>query len=60
MTPNCHRVISGGRNLFYDPKGHGDLFRQFDLAHDPNRLLLVAVTYIMTTKVAVTFSVGLT
>ena len=63
MTPKGHRVIRGRRDLLYDPKGHGDLCGRFDLVYDLKRSrgsLEVAVTYIMTSKVTVTFVVGLT
>ena len=29
--------MRGRRDLLYDPKGHGDLCGQFDLAYDPKR-----------------------
>ena len=31
MTTKGHGVISGRRDLLYDPKVHGDLCGQFDL-----------------------------
>ena len=48
---------------FMTSKGHGDLCGRFDLVDDPKRSrshLEVAMTYFMTTKVTVTFVVGLT
>ena len=54
--------MKGRRDLLYDPKGHGDLCGRFYLVYDPkrSRSLEVAMTYIMTPKVTVTFVVGLT
>ena len=63
MTQKGHRVIRGRRDLLYDPKGYGDLCGRFDLVYDPKKVtgsLEVAVTYIMTPKVTVTFVVDLT
>ena len=63
MTPKGNRVIRGRRDLLYDPKGHGDLCGLVWPSLWPLKvkgLLEVAVTYFMTTKVTVTFVVGLT
>ena len=63
MTPKCHGVIRGRRDLLYDPKVHGHLFDRFDLVYDPKRSrgpLEVAVTYFMTPKFTVIVVVGLT
>ena len=63
MTPNGHGVIRFRHNLLYDPKGHGDLCGRFDMVLWPQKVtgsLEVAMTYIMTPKVTVTFVVGLT
>ena len=62
MTPEGHKVITGRRDLLYDPKGHGDLCGQFDLVwpQKVTRSLQVAVTYFMTPKDTVTFVVSLT
>ena len=38
MTPKCHGVKKGRRDLIYDPKGHGDLCGQFVLIYDLRRL----------------------
>ena len=35
MTQKHHRVIRGRRELYYDPKGNGELCGRFDLAYDP-------------------------
>ena len=62
MTPKGHRVIRGRRDLLYDPVGHVDLCGRFDLVW-PQKVkgsFEVAVTYLMTPKVTVTFVVGLT
>ena len=37
MTPKCHGVIRGRRDLLYDPKGQGELCDQFDLVYDLKR-----------------------
>ena len=61
MTPKDHGVIRGRRDLLYDPKGPSDLCGRFDLV--PQKVtgsLEVGLTYFMTTKVTVTFVVGLT
>ena len=63
MTPKGHRVIRGRCGLNFDPKGHGDICGRFDLVYDPKKVtvsLEVAVTYLLTQKVTVTFVVGLT
>ena len=65
MTPKSHMVLRGRRDLLYDPKGHGEVCGRFDLLYDPNGhgvmgSLELAVTYLMTLKVTVTFVVGMT
>ena len=35
MTPKCHGVIRGRRDILYDPKDHFDL--DLDLGYDPKR-----------------------
>ena len=37
MTPKVHGVITGRRDLLYDPKGLGDLCGLLDLVYDPKR-----------------------
>ena len=37
MTAKGHGVITGRRDLLYDPKGHGDLCGRFDLVHYSKR-----------------------
>ena len=37
MTPKCHKVIKGRRDLPYDPKGHNDHCGRFDVVYDPKR-----------------------
>ena len=37
MTLKGNGVNRDRRDLLYDPKGHGDLCGQFDLAYDPKR-----------------------
>ena len=54
MTQKGHGVIRGRRDLLFDPKGQSDLCGRFDLVYD------LPVTYFITQKVTVTFSVGLT
>ena len=63
MTPKSHGVITGRRDLFYDPKGHSDLCGRSDQVFYPKMVmgsLEVNVTYFLTQKVTVTFVVGLT
>ena len=62
MTPKVLGVISGRRDLQYDPKGHGDLCGQFDLVYDPKRSrghFEVNLTYFVTQKVNLTFDLDL-
>ena len=63
MTPKGQVVIRGRRDLLHDPKGHSNLCGRFDRIYDPKKVtgsLEVAMTYLMTPKVTVTFVVGLT
>ena len=62
MTPNGYVVIRGRRDLLYDLKGQGNLCGRFDLVFNKNVTgsLEVTVTYFMTSKVTMTFVVGLT
>ena len=34
-TSKDRRDLRGRSDLLYDQKGHGDLYRQFDIAYDP-------------------------
>ena len=38
ITPKGNRVISGRRDLLYDPKCHSDFCCWLDLVYDPKRL----------------------
>ena len=61
--PKCHGVIRGRRDLLYDPKSQVNLCGRFDLVYDPKKVtgsLEFTVTYFMTPKVTMTFTVGLT
>ena len=65
MTPKVtgSLEVTGQCDLLCDPKSHGDLYGLFDLVFDPKKVtgsLEVALTYFMTSKVTVTFVVGLT
>ena len=63
MTQKGHGVIRGRRDLLYDPKGHGDHCDRFFPSLWPQNVTgsqEVASTYFMTSKVTVTFVVGLT
>ena len=60
MTSKGHGVISGRRDLLYDPKGHGDLCGRFLWPQKVTGSLEVTVTYFMTPKVTMTFVVGMT
>ena len=62
IIPKGLRVISGRRDLLYNPKDHSDLCGRFHLVYDPKRsgALEVALTNFLTPKVTVTFLIGLT
>ena len=63
MTQKGHRIIRGHCDLFYDPNGHGDHLLSVWPSLWSQKVkgsLEVAVTYIMTPKVTVTFVVDLT
>ena len=62
LTPKGQGVSWGSLDLHYDLKGHSDLFGRFDLVYDPQNVmgsLEVAVTYLMTPKVNLTFDLDL-
>ena len=61
MTPKGNGVIRGRRDLFYDPKSHGDLCGRFpsSLPQKVTGSLEVAVTYFMTAKVNMTLDLDL-
>ena len=49
MTLKGHRVIRGLRDLFHNPKVHGDIYVSFDLVW---KVKWPLVTYFMTQKVS--------
>ena len=59
--PEGHNDLYVCIALLYDLKCHGELYGRFDLDNKKvEGSLQVAVTYLMTPKVIVTFEVGLT